>query len=167
MARGRTRGDVQDHAPDDHDRAGRGGGGGGDDGGDVRETAARGSDASCGGVSGVGTPARRRLGHRGINHGSARDETRSVDDARVRLALVADQARVGVDQAHRGWRAKHARARGGVRDNHLNTTLKTKRRKRAGYDVTFCSSEKGTWVRFPVDGWMAPDGYIFRVPGNA
>ena len=132
----------------------------------MRETAARGSDASCGGVSGVGTPARRRLGHRGINHGSARDETRSVDDARVRLALVADQARVGVDQAHRGWRAKHARARGGVRDNHLITTLKTKRRKRAGDDVTFCSSEKepgfdSQWMA----GWP-PMAIFFAFPGT-
>ena len=87
----------------------------------MREAAARGGDASRGGgrvgtapETRVGTAARRRVGHRGIDRGSASDETRPVDDARVRLALVADRTRVGVESTHRGRRAARARARGGV-----------------------------------------------------
>ena len=131
----------------------------------MRETAARGSAAAAvGAFRGWALPRGVAWG-RGINHGSARDETRSVDDARVRLALVADQARV--DDHQRASRVackarQRAREGGGVLGGHHTQDEAA----RAAMSSRFAVAKRNLGSIPGGDGWMAPDGYIFAFPGT-
>ena len=130
----------------------------------------------------VGTPARRRLGHRGINHGSARDETRSVDDARVR-SRSSPTRRASASPGASRVACKRARARGRARQPPYHHTQDEEEKKGRGRCHVFVEKEPGfdsQWMMaicrvperpiFKEPGfgfqWMAPMDFC-RVPGNA